>query len=464
VTRGVALEADLDRIVDYPWEVLEYLTWLRQQPASREARSPYAFEQPEVRFTWAETDLVVSERDVRVEASADGLRLTSPRAPAGLRLEGLGAAERDGVARLLAALDGQRALAVVRADLSPDDGDVLDRLLRAAFGQLIFAPLAILEAEKRISGVEVTRFPGSPYEIARPFWRNMGAVRARSGELFSALDDDARFSHELRKLHVLALMGEDLQSYYLPASPIASGRAAPGRFMLTAPELVDEGDSCVFVSGPRVNAAPVGGARYHEMLYQTLGEPEAALPRRFQGSDGLDLGRLVRAQAATDSAPAFWFCPPRPLRQDHLRLLRQALAAAERDAAADPTASLAALAAFHQDFVRVHPFHCGNQSLAMNLVNRVAARAIGTGLPHLMLDHLALRLSRAGYARLFARAARAYGDPQPSAAARYLRQASHRTRTFELLRRLNQAPSLAAAWELTRTDTEAARLLLLTEG
>jgi hypothetical protein len=464
VTQGPALEADLGRIVDFPWEVLEYLTWVRQQPASRDGRSGYAFEQPEVRFGWAETDLLVSERDVRVLSSAEGLRLTSPRAPEGLLVEGLGAAERDAVAHNLAALDGRRALASVRGELSSGASGVLDRLLRAAFGKLIFAPLAILEAEQRISGVEITRFPGSPYEIARPFWRNMGAVREHSDALFSALGDDARFGRELRKLHVLALMGEDLQTYYLPSSPIASGRAAPGRFMLTGAELVEDRGGSWFVSGTRVNAAPVGGDRYHELLYQTLGEPEAALPRRSQPVDGLDMGRVVRAKAATDDSIGFWFCPPRPLRHDHLRLLRQSLAAAERDAQADPAASLAALAAFHQDFVRLHPFHCGNQSLAMNLVNRVARGALGTGLPHLMLDHLALRLSRGAYVRLFARAARAYGDPQPSAAARYLRLASHRTRTFELLRRLDQAPSVEAAWELTRADAEAARLLLLTEA
>jgi hypothetical protein len=463
VSPGLALEADLDRVVEYPWEVLEYLTWLRQQPPSRAAASAYTFEEPEVRFAWAETDLLVSERDVRVAATAGGLRLTSPRAPAGLLIESLGAAEREAVARLLQSFDGQRALAAMRAELTAASSDVLERLLRAAFGKLIFAPLAILEAERRISGVEITRFPGSPYEVARPYWRNMGALRARSDGLFSALGDDARFVHELRKLHVVALMGEDLQSYYLPASPIASGRAAPGRFMLKGTELVEDGDGCIFVSGPRVNASTVGGARYHEMLYQTLGEPEAALPRRLQSPEGLELGRLVRGKAATDSAASLWFCPPRPLRQGHLSALRQSLAVAERDAERDPAACLAALAAFHQGFVRLHPFHCGNQSIAMNLVNRVATRALGAGLPHLMLDHLALRLSRGGYARLFERAARAYADPQSNGAARHLRLASHRTRTFELLRRLDEAPTLDAAWALTRADAEAARLLLLTE-
>jgi hypothetical protein len=465
VSQTSALEADLDRIVDYPWEVLEYLTWLRQQTTSRAAGSAYAFEEPEVRFTWVEADLLVSERDLRVVSSAGGLRLTSPRAPAGLLIEELGPAERDAVARLVQALDGQRPLAAIRAELAPPASGVLDRLLRAAFGKLIFAPLAILESERRISGVEITRFPGSPYEIARPFWRNMGSLRARSDGLFSALGDDASFVRELRKLHVIALMGEDLQSYYLPASPIASGRAAPGRFMLTGTERVDDGnEGCIFISGPRVNASAVGGNRYHEMLYETLGEPEAALPRHFESPDGLDLGHLVRGKAAADSAAALWFCPPRPLRQGHLRALRQSLASAVRDAEQDPAACVSALAAFHQDFVRLHPFHCGNQSVAMNIVNGVAGRALGAGLPHLMLDHLAFRLGRGAYARLFARAARAYADPQSTGAARYHCLASHRTRTFDLLRRLDQAPTLDTAWELTRADAEAARLLLLTDG
>ena len=458
-----ALPADeLDRIADFPWEVLEYLAWLRQQPSTRENASSYLFDEPAVRFRVTEVDVLVCERDLQVEVAPSGsLRLASSRAPAGVVIDGLGAAERELVRGVLGALDGNAPLATLRAELGAAAQRVLDRLLSAAFGKLIFAPLSILEAERAISGVEITRFPGSPYEIGRSYWKNMGAVRACSDALFEALGDDATFERELRKLHVIALMGVDLQNYYQPASPISSGRAAPGRLMRTPVELVESREATVFVSGPRVNAAPVGGAHYLTLLYASLDEPEAALQRRFVDETGLDWGRVVTARAAEDASPGDWFCPPRPLLADHFRALRGSLERAQRAGAADRSACVRALAAFHRDFVRLHPFHCGNQSLAMNLVNRVARAAFGAGLPHLLLDHLAFRLSPEAYARVFARAIEAYVDPQPTPAARYLRLASNRTRTFALVRQLAAAPSLDGARDLVRADPVAAKLLLL---
>lgn len=457
------LTADLDRIVDYPWEVLEYLSWLRQRPSSREGTDGYLFEAPRVRFTLAETDLVVAERDIGVSLAASGLRLTAPRAASEVTVEGLDASARETVERLLPQLDGQAPLAVLRARLNEPSERVLDALLGAAFGKLIFAPLAVMAAERAISGVEITRFPGSPYEVARPYWKNMAAVRAAAGPLFAALDDDPAFVRELRKLHVVLLMGADLQSYYQPASPISSGRAAPGRFMLTRAELIDGPDGALFVSGPRVAASPLGGALYHELLDRSLAEPGAASPGGLELAE-LDRGRLVIARAPGDPAPAPWYCPPRPLHGEHFRMLRDALGAATRAArATDRSACVAALATFHQCFVRLHPFHCGNQSLAMNLVNGVLQQALGGGMPHLILDHLAFRLSRGAYARVFQRAVAAYVEPAPSVAARYLRLASNRARTFELVRQLEAASTLEEALALVQADAATARLLLLTD-
>jgi hypothetical protein len=463
VTPSAPLTADLDRIVDFPWEVLEYLSWLRQRPSSRESPDGYLFEAPRVRFTLAETDLVVAERDIAVRVAASGLRLTAPRAASDVAVEGLGASERETVERLLLQLDGQAPIAALRARLDAPTERVLDALLAAAFGKLLFAPLAVMTAERAISAIEITRFPGSPYEVARSYWKNMGAVRAAAGPLFAAVDDDQAFVRELRKLHVVLLMGCDLQTYYQPASPISSGRAAPGRFMLTPAELIDGPDGALFVSGPRVAAVPLGGVLYHELLERSLGGPEAP-PHDRAGRAELDWGRLVHARAPTDPAPAPWYCPPRPLHAEHLRTLRDSLGAATRAAGvADRAACVAALAAFHQDFVRLHPFHCGNQSLAMNLVNGVLQQALGGGMPHLILDHLAFRLSPGAYARVFRRAVDAYVDPGASVAARYLRLASNRTRTFELVRQLGGASTLEQALALTRADVATARLLLLTD-
>src|SRR5690606_39249377 len=92
-----------------------------------------------------------------------------------------------------------------------------------------------------------------------------------------------------------------------------------------------------------------------------------------------------------------WFCPPRPITEAHLEALFDAWRAGD-------------WAGFHWRFVRLHPFRCGNQSLAMGLVN---AR-LPVGLPHLLLDLWALRLTRAAYTALFDRAVAHWaiaGDP-----------------------------------------------------
>src|SRR5690606_29968481 len=150
----------------------------------------YLFDEPQVRFTPQEADLLVAERDIGVSADAAGLRLTAPRAAAAVAVPALRAPDVEVVQSLLRRLDGELPLAAVRAGLAGEQARALDALLEAAFGKLIFAPIALFAAERAISGIEITRFPGSPYEVERPYWVNMGAVRAASGALFAALDDE----------------------------------------------------------------------------------------------------------------------------------------------------------------------------------------------------------------------------------------------------------------------------------
>lgn len=448
-------------IIEFPWEVLDYLGWLRQQPARREATGSYLFDDPKLRFDVDDADVLITDTELDVRVEGDQLRLTSPRAPTGVVLEGLRPSQRNAVMHFLPFLDGQRCFAEAR-ELAKVERSTTDALLARAFGAYIFAPLAVSAAEQAISGIEITRFPGSPYEIARPYWKNMGAVRARLGSFAAALHDDAPFLDQLRELHVVALMGNDLQTYYQPASPISSSRAAPGRLMRTETEVVDTASGCLILKGPRVNASLVGGARYHELLYLSLSEPEAASPRRFTGPGGVEWGRVVRGRAASDPTEQDWFCPPRPIQAAHVRVLREQLSAALTAALrSDRPACLLALASFHQSFVRLHPFHCGNQCLAMNIVNWVLVKWLGGGIPHLMLDHLALRLSAPAYATVFRRCVDAYVDSEPSAAGRYLRSASNRARAFACTSRLSAATSLPQARATLRDDPMAARLLML---
>jgi hypothetical protein len=212
-------------------------------------------------------------------------------------------------------------------------------------------------------------------------------------------------------------------------------------------------------SGLRVNASPVGGARYHELLWHGVGDPEALGPRQQTDAGGLPWGRVVRARAAADAEAGDWFCPPRPLTPAHFDTLRHHLATARESSHA--CGRLRALAAFHQRFIQAHAFACGNQSLAMNLVNHVLSGALGAGIPHLILDHLALRASPEAYAELFARAVATYLEADRPPAERYSRLAARCQRGFELAEALGREPELRGARALAEENPEGARDLLL---
>src|SRR5262249_36543630 len=153
------------------------------------------------------------------------------------------------------------------------------------------APRAVFELEGRVSGVEVVRYPGSPYEIVRPFWSNMGDVAARiSGA--NELVATASFVRLLRELNVLALIGASGKSFYLPQSPAAGKRRLEPGELWTAASIVEPpangSKTARFVEGPRVNASLIGGAAYHALLASALGDSEAAAPaREFVDISGL---------------------------------------------------------------------------------------------------------------------------------------------------------------------------------
>jgi hypothetical protein len=127
---------------------------------------------------------------------------------------------------------------------------------------------------------------------------------------------------------------------------------------------------------------------------------------------------------------------------------------------------LAALGAFHYRFVRVHPLPSGNQSLSMSFVNAALRRLLGIGIPHLLLDQLALRFEMPAYQRLFARAARAWSAPWPNAAER-VRHLMRMTRELnEFVAALSSSITLLEARALiTSPEHEnGAALALLSEA
>jgi hypothetical protein len=197
----------------------------------------------------------------------------------------------------------------------------------------------------------------------------------------------------------------------------------------------------VYLDGPRVSAPAVGGDRFFAMLASDLGD----------GADDGGWGRACTARSEKEREPRSIFVPPRPMTEAHFEALRLALVDARGG-------SFAALARFHWCFVRLHPFHCCNQSLAMNLVNAVLGdRAI----PHLALDHLALRLGGDAYAEAFIRAVAAFAVTETSAARRLEALRDRWRRALALMDRVSAAKSDDQAQAIVAADPEAARWALL---
>jgi hypothetical protein len=97
----------------------------------------------------------------------------------------------------------------------------------------------------------------------------------------------------------------------------------------------------------------------------------------------------------------------------------------------------------------------------MNVVNWLLQRTLGVGMPHLMLDHLALRLSSYAYVRVFARAVAAYAGPGADLAQRYFSLSRKRARAFTLLGEISACASLPEARQRIATAGEDSQLLLL---
>lgn len=432
-----------------------YARFLAAQPKSDDH---YLFTDARVRFQARDGDVVLAAPGVRAVTHDAGSALTAPQLRSPLPLPGL---PWERARAFLSALDGERTLAEA-ARTAQLDAAGRTTLLSAGFGVVLFAPLAVAALERALPCAELMRFPGSPYEVVREYWENMIAVRAAAAAFEAALADPDAALAELRRLHCLTLLGPRGDGFYRPASPITAKGLTPGELFFTESRLAPSPAGTRFLEGPRVNANFLGGVHYLALLAEHAGDPSAVEPERAHtDEDGVPWGRIVVARAEQDPDFAPWFCPPRPIQPGHwsklFGALAQALSASE---SARPEDALPALARFHQRFVRLHPFRAANQSIAMNLVNRVLSRVSGAGIPHLLLDQLALRFSEPAYARQFACAVSAFavaGAP----VERHRTLSARKARYFAFIERVASAPELAAAQALVRSDPDSARVALI---
>ena len=419
----------------------------------RDPEDSYLFSEPRVRFR-PEAHDVIFARDVSVTETETGLELRGPNGA----LVSIPGMTREMAEPLVGAFDGNRTLQEIERAF-PGAKRALDALLGAGFGILIFAPIAVSELERALSGIEIVRFPGAPYEIVRGYWRNMVAERREAEAALKEPPADADATLGLlRRLHVVTLTGAGLRSFYEPASPSSRKGLVPGELWDKATETRPSPDGTLFLSGPRVNASLLGGRAYQELLCAAAGDEHAIADERELVEDGLSWGRLVYGRASDEAESKSFFCPPRPFTPEHFeRLHRSLVSALDCARAGDRSGTLGALAAFHQRFVRLHPFKAANQSLCMNVVGHVLGISHGAGMPHTILDHLALRLSERAYARVFATAA-AVGIVTGSAAERWRLLGERKRRSFEFIARLGQGADPGSA---LRADPDAARFALV---
>jgi hypothetical protein len=467
---GLEREARLAAVLGASPELAAYERWLAERrgpaAAASEARRDYLFLEDRPRFEPRRDDVCVVLPAVEVRHRGDGAALEVPSGEGRVATIAVDGVVRDDLRRALLAIDGARTLLEARweAGLPPE---VFARVLRAAFGLVVLAPRAIAALEARASCVEVVRHPSSPYAIERPYWENAADVREREIARRDALRAGGeRFLRALRELHVTQLMGASLDRFYRPASPASAVAVDPGAFARDAQIVVERaGAPVALIAGLRVLAPPPLGPRAFRLLAEALGDPTAAddAGRRHEDA-GLPWGRVVRGRGDGDEEPRAWFLPPRPIDERHLEALAGALGEAH-DAAdrGDREGAIAAAARLHARFVRLHPFRCANQSVAMALANAVVARVAGRGIPHLALDHLALRLAPEAYERAFARAVAAHGGGPAEPAARLAAARSAARAALALGDRLAAATDDGAARALVAGSPEAARAALLAE-
>jgi hypothetical protein len=239
-------------------------------------------------------------------------------------------------------------------------------------------------------------------------------------------------------------------------------RPTPGSFYEAPSGVERRGAELILTSGARVSVPLLGGALYWQLLAESVSDPEALAAERELTDAGVSLGRVVWARAEQEAQSRPWFLPPRPLQDAHFQGLLEDLSRAHAEP--DDGERLAALARFHHRFVRVHPLPSANQSLSMSFVNAALRRRFGVGIPHLLLDQLALRFDVAAYTRLFSRAVRAWCVPFPSPGER-MRQLSRMAKMLnQLVTDIGNSPTLIEARALLPSLPYAAELALLSDG
>ncbi|HXW72576.1 MAG TPA: Fic family protein [Methylocella sp.] len=255
-------------------------------------------------------------------------------------------------------------------------------------GAALVVPESIDKLEASIPGISITRFPKSPYGILRVYWENMHSVRESVREI-CAEKDSIPSKDAFRILHVIALMGSDLCSFYKPDSPVSDEAVWPGHYRRRKTEVSYQG---VLEFNWHLSAV----ARSLKIDFEFPYEVKWVERNTHWGKGYID------------EHSAHYSAPPPPFNKQTESLHEAFLHLPRRVTTEKLEEAICKLAKFHQRFVQLHPFECANQSLAMNIVNNFLGEWMNSCIPHLFLDMFSLFLSPDDYARLFGRAVKYY--------------------------------------------------------
>jgi hypothetical protein len=259
-----------------------------------------------------------------------------------------------------------------------------------------------------ITPLELCRLPTSPYRLPRHYWSNSVSVRRALSRFEAALQTSQAFWRYLRELHVCYLMGDALDSFYIPASHsrrmLLNAGTTPGAIRM------------VPVDCPLADDLAL---KHIRLLAQRFNDRYARSDEvSFRDDDGLLWGYAACGpctdDAGGDGAHVFW--PAEQVLPPHLDRVwnsaRRAYAAATRG---ERQTMLPAVADFLRRFICLHPFITGNMGLVMNIVNWLLRAGAGGYVCHVHLDWCAHRLEGPAFECVFERFVDRYLlDPQDS--------------------------------------------------
>lgn len=366
--------------------IATYQEWERR--AGPKMRTRYAdFLPREQLFEIRPGDMPVTIPGHRIQQSGPDLLIVSAPDGQSVAIRGLSA---DALSSALSLLNGQASVRELSSTAPPNwPLPAWCAVLQALLGKAVDVPEAFSALAAIVDHREIVRFPEQPrYAILRSYWQNAAAVRRHLPDFYRSLDDGGMFRAALARLHALATLGADGNSFY-------------GGYGL-------------------IPTVPGG---YREIAVQTA-IPETLTRTLDHWSSSLQSGQINRdAETATPQGQVMNAVRAGGTIVEHtavgatlFSLLDEARAALRtaRAARADGrmTETLHDLAVFHQIFVNAHPFANINHSIAMNIVNDHLRGAGFGAVPHLFLDYLAQRLPPHRFAVAFAATARLHALPE----------------------------------------------------